>query len=66
MISRNPLKTNNMMLYENESLLIKAKQLLSSESEALEVNNSELLVGSLQIVGYRELAVLNELLVEEA
>ena len=26
MISRNPLKTNNMMLYENESLLIKAKR----------------------------------------
>ena len=26
MISRNPLKTNNMMLYENESLFIKAKR----------------------------------------
>ena len=50
-----------MMLYEYES-----NELLSSQSEALEVNHCQLLVGSLQIVSYRELAVLDELLVEEA
>lgn len=32
MISRNPLKTNNMMLYENESLFIKAKRNYSAAS----------------------------------
>ena len=50
-----------MMLYEYES-----NELLSSQSEALEVNHCQFLVGSLQIVSYRELAVLDELLVEEA
>ena len=50
-----------MMLYEYES-----NELLSSQSEALEVNHCQLLVGSLQIVRHRELAVLDELLVEEA